>query len=246
MNGDVSAKKYVSMGLSLYDLPSLVTAAHELKAPLALIRQLALELEAGELSRADQNRLFQQMTLTSERALRLTTDLTKAQRLQDSLFEVEPLNPQQLCEEVAHELAPLYEAMGRSIYVVPRVKPLLVVANRELLRRIMLNFGDNALHYAVSDVPTELRAVSYNMGQKVRIGVRDFGPALAQNTWNLVRDELGVAAKSIHARPASSGLGLYIAAQFAEAMHGSIGATRHRDGATFFVTIDASTQLSLL
>ena len=30
------------------DSPSFTVAAHELKAPLALIRQLAIELEAGE------------------------------------------------------------------------------------------------------------------------------------------------------------------------------------------------------
>ena len=30
------------------DSPSFVVAAHELKAPLALIRQLAIELESGE------------------------------------------------------------------------------------------------------------------------------------------------------------------------------------------------------
>ncbi len=246
MNGDVSAQQNEVSGVFHYDLPSLVAAAHELKSPLSLIRQLALELETVDVSVEDKQRLLRQITLTSERALRLTTDLTKAQRLHGSLFELEPLNPQQLCEEVAHELMPLYAAKGREIRVAHRNKPLLVVANKELLRRIILNFGDNALHYGQSNEPIELRTSSRQMGQKVRIGVRDFGPALATDAWKRLRNELGKNAQSVHARPASSGLGLYIASQFAETMHGSIGATRHRDGATFHVTIDASTQLSLL
>lgn len=246
MNGEVGVQQNEVGGVSSYDLPALVAAAHELKAPLSLIRQLTLELESGAVSQDDQQRLLRQITLTSERALRLTTDLTKAQRLNDSLFELEPINPQQLCEEVAHELAPLYAARGRTIRVATRTKPLLVVANKELLRRIILSFGDNALHYAESDEPIELKASSYLSGQKVRIGVRDFGPALASDAWKRLRGELGKNAQLIHARPASSGLGLYIASQFAQSMHGSIGATRHRDGATFYVTIDASTQLTLL
>ena len=42
------------------------------------------------------------------------------------------------------------------------------------------------------------------------------------------------------------GLGLYIASQFAEAMHGKIGAIRHKDGATFYVELQASSQMTLL
>lgn len=246
MNGELGARQNEMGDISSYELPSLIAAAHELKAPLSLIRQLTLELESGIVTQANQERLLRQITLTSERALRLTTDLTKVQRLQDSLFELEPINPQQLCEEVVHELTPLYAAKGRTIRVASRTRPLLVVANKELLRRIMLNFGDNALHYAESDEPVELKASLHQSGQKVRIGVRDFGPALASDAWRRLKGELGKNAQSIHARPASSGLGLYVASRFAESMHGSVGATRHRDGATFYVTVDASTQLTLL
>ena len=226
-------------------LSFVVTAAHELKAPLALVRQLSLSLESG-VSIAEQERLLRQITLTSERALRLTTDLSRASRLEDSLFDVEPINPQQLCEEVAHELAPLYQAKGRSIHVANRHRQVLAVANRDLLRRILLNFGDNALHYAASDEPVELRASSYNSGGTIRIGVRDHGPALPRDAWRQLQSRLGAAQQPLHSRPQSSGLGLYVSHQFAQAMHGRIGAIRHRNGATFYIDIDASTQLSLL
>jgi len=221
-------------------------AAHELKGPLALVRQLSLGLEAGSLSEAEQRKILRQITLTSERALRLTTDLTRSSRLEDSLFELEPLNPQQICEEVAHELAPLYAAKGREIRVATHKRPMLAVANRDLLRRIVLNFGDNALHYGSPDAPVEIRAQSRGGGQNVRIGVRDYGPAVPIDVWNRLQATLGTQTQVLHARPQSSGLGLYVAGQFAGAMQGSIGATRHRDGATFYVDVNASMQLSLL
>lgn len=227
------------------ELPFLVTASHELKAPLALVRQLALALETEKLEE-EQARLVRQILLTSEQALRLTTDLSRSARLEDSLFELEPLNPYQICEEVAHEITPLYQAKDREIRVVSRYRPHLVVGNRELLRRIMLNFADNALHYADAATPVELRAASHQHKSHIRLSVRDYGPAVPVDLWRRLQKSLGTARQTLHARPQSSGLGLLVAGQFARAMHGSIGATRHRDGATFYVDIAASTQLSLL
>lgn len=228
------------------DSAFLIMAAHELKAPLALMRQLSLSLQHQTLSEQDKQHLFERMVLTSERALRLTTDLTRSSRLQDSLFDLEPLNPQQICEEVAHELSPLYAAKGRTIQVATRHRPLLAVANKDLLRRIMMNFGDNALHYSEPSRPVTLEAGLKENGSRVRIGVRDFGPAVPIDIWQRLQSSLGAEQQLLHSRPQSSGLGLYVAGQFAGAMRGRIGATRHRDGATFYVDIDASTQLSLL
>jgi signal transduction histidine kinase len=222
----------------------LVTAAHELKAPLALVRQLSLALEAGGVANADRERMVRQIILTSERALRLTSDLSRSSRLQDSLFELEPINPQQLCEEVVHELMPLYAARGKDIRVASRYRPLLAVANRDLLRRIMVNFADNALHYAADDAPVELRAGVH--GDWIRVGVRDYGPAVPADVWRRMHRTMGTDTQVLHERPQSSGLGLYVAGQFARAMQGRIGATRHRDGTTFFVDMNASTQLRLL
>lgn len=246
MKGRMGDSENKQDGSLFGDLSFVVAAAHELKAPLALVRQLSLALEADGISIRDRERMLRQIVLTSERALRLTTDLSRSSRLQDSLFDVEPLNPQQICEEVAHELIPLYSAKGREIRVASRHRSHLVVANRDLLRRIMLSFGDNALHYADSTIPVELRANSYENGAKIRLAVRDYGPAVPIDIWERLQAQLGTGTQTLHARPGSSGLGLYVAGQFALAMHGKIGATRHRDGATFYVDLNASTQLSLL
>lgn len=232
--------------LLLGDLSIAVTAAHELKAPLALIRQLSLALESGNIPTGEKERLFHQITLVSERALRLTTDLTRSARLEDSLFDLEPLNPQQLCEEVAHELTPLYRARGKAIQVSSRYRPILAVANRDLLRRILLNFADNALHYASNTTPVEIFALTKEFGSQIRLGVRDYGPQIPVDAWQIIERNLGTARQSLHVRPQSSGLGLFIAGQFARAMQGNVGATRHRNGATFYVDIAASRQLRLL
>lgn len=247
MKGSREQADIEELGQFLADSPHLIAAAHELKAPLALIRQLSLGLEAEGVESDETRRILEQISLTSQRALRLTTDLTRASRVDNtSLFELEPINPLHLCEEVVGELAPLYKARGREIRVARRQRSHLAVANRDLLRRILLNFGDNALNYAATKQPVELKVASLARGKKIRLSVRDYGPALSANVWRQLQVNLGRGPQSINARPQSSGLGLYIANQFADSMQAQVGAIRHRDGATFYVDMDSSLQLSLL
>lgn len=227
-------------------LSPTIAAAHELKAPLSLIRQLALSLDGVDSDSAEAKRLLRQIRLTSERALRLTTDLSRTARLDDSLFACEPISPAQICEDVAHELSPLYREKGREIIVQARQRPPLALGNRHLLRRILLNFADNALHYSEKDSPVILRMSSRTRGKTVRFGVRDYGPAVPIDLWLRLQRNLGKNTQTLHARPQSSGLGLYVAGRFADAMNGKIGATRHRDGSTFYVELGASSQLRLL
>lgn len=233
-------------GEGSYEVTPLIAAAHELKAPLALVRQLALRLEDPHLSKTERARLLHQTILTSERALRLTSNLTRSARLDGALFSLEPINPEQLCRDVATELLPLFEAYDRKVTVVSRKHPLLLVANRDLLRRILLGFSDNALHYSAPGSAVHMQIQAFKKAGVVRIGVRDYGPALSADMWKKLQKKLHTAPQSVHARPESSGLGLYIASQFAEAMNGTIGVVRHKDGATFYVELQASSQMSLL
>lgn len=237
----------VQSGLLIDSQDAFLAAAHELKAPLGLIRQLSLMLaEHDDLSAHEFERMITQITLTSERALRLTGDLTRSSR-QATLFPLEPINPQQLCEEVAHELSPLYKAHDKSIRVIERNRPPLLVGNRDLLRRILLNFGDNALYYTGDEQTVELRVSAYHTKNQVRIGVRDYGPAVPADTWRALAERLkSLAPQPIHARPQSSGLGLWAAGQFAMMMNSQIGAARHQDGASFYVDLPMSRQLQLL
>ncbi|MGH7218618.1 MAG: sensor histidine kinase, partial [Candidatus Microsaccharimonas sp.] len=173
----------MNTGDGRYEVTPLIAAAHELKAPLALVRQLALRLEDESLSAAERQRLLQQTILTSERALRLTSDLTKSARLDSALFSLEPVNPEQICRDIVSELAPLFDAYDKRVQVKSRKHPLLLVANRDLLRRILLGFSDNALHYSTPGTAVHLQITALKKAGVVRIGVRDYGPALSSDMW---------------------------------------------------------------
>ncbi len=226
-------------------LDTLVIAAHELKSPLAVMRQLALELQMGHLDTKTARTVARQIQLLSERSLRHSSDLTKYKQLQTTLFATSPVHAREVWRDVATEISPLYAAMGKSLALRSSVRAPLVVANYDLLRRILLNFVDNALHYSDADGVVELYTKLVDRKQYVRLAVRDRGPALPQGVWRAIYSD-AISMQPVHARPSSSGLGLRIACEFARSMNASVGATRHRDGATFYVDVPVSKQLSLL
>ena len=77
-------------------------AAHELKSPLVLMRQLALSMDLNDEKSIKFTR--DHMIQVSERALRQVNDLTKVSRLEDGLFELEPVSIRGVCDEVTNEL----------------------------------------------------------------------------------------------------------------------------------------------
>ena len=60
------------------EVDGILVAAHELKAPLAVLRQLALSFEGVG---ASDERIRDEMVSVSERAIRQVNDLTKVRRL---------------------------------------------------------------------------------------------------------------------------------------------------------------------
>lgn len=224
-------------------LSPLFMAAHELKSPLVLMRQLAFAALDDSISSDARKLALERLRLVSERSLRLTTDLTRTARLQDSFFDLEPINPSQLCDSIVREIKPLYDQYGRSIRLKSRPSRRLVLAHRELLAGVIYHFADNALHYGDDGSGVTLSLSSNSKTGRLRIAVRDKGPMMSLKEWRKIKAGLGAQPSS---RPQSSGLGLYVANQFAGAMNGEIGLTRHSDGLTFYIDLPVSEQLALL
>ena len=217
-----------------------MVAAHELKAPLAVLRQLALSLD-GMDSQGEQIR--SEMVSVSERAIKQVNDLAKIRRLEDGLFEMEPVSVRAVCDDVVHELAHLFKFNKRELFVKYSNRSRLVNANRDLLHSVVYNFLLNAMHYSGEETRSEL--IVKDERDQVKITIRDFGPALPMDVWRELKKGWVSKPTSIAMRPGSSGLGLYIASKFSRYMHAEVGAVRHRDGTSFYVKIPVSRQASL-
>ncbi len=223
------------------EVPSLVALAHELKAPLGLIRHLALTRDYYD----DEQRqaAFRRIELAAERSLRLVETLTMSYRSLE--LESEPINLSCLCQEVAHELAPLARETHQAIELQLPRQPLLAVGNRHLLSSVVFGLCDNAFFYGGPDQPVRLQAARQQ--NNARITVSDQGPGLSKTQLGDIAARLGKAPQAVSNRPGSSGLGLYIASQFARAMEGDFGVGQSKKGGqSFYIELPRSTQLSLV
>lgn len=222
------------------EVDGILVAAHELKAPLAVLRQLALSFDGIS---QENEQIRSEMISVSERAIKQVNDLAKVRRLEDGLFVMEPVSVRAICDDVANELRYLFNKDNRNISIKYSNRSPLVTANRELLHSVVYNFLLNALHYSSSDTYAELAIKDHQ--NRVKINVRDYGPSLPIDVWQEIRQGWINKPTSIAMRPGSSGLGLYIASKFAKYMHANIGAVRHRDGTSFYVELPISKQASL-
>ena len=216
---------------------SMLTMAHELKAPLSLMRQLTLNLDFAS-SKQDQLQIKHQLISLSEQSLSQVEDLLKALRLEDALFEMEPTNPRAICKQVLSSLPKSFQFSYRN-------QNKLVIAHPQLLYSVIYNFCINALHYS-DEKPCNISVQDCEKGDFVRISVRDYGPSVPTPIWRQIRHGQLKSPLRIGLRPGSSGIGLFIASRFTEKMQGNFGLIRHHNGTSFYVDLPVSKQMSML
>lgn len=222
------------------EVDGILVAAGELKEPLTVLRQLALSFD--EMNDEGEN-IRKKMVNVSDRAIRQVNDLMKLRQLEGGLFEMEPVAIRSVCDEVTKEIMYLFMSNRRELFIKYSNRTGLVMANRELLKSVVWNFLLNATHYSGEGMRAELLVSDYR--DKVRVVVRDYGPALPMDVWKEMKRGFINKPTSIAMRPGSSGLGLFIASRFSHFMNANVGAVRHRDGTSFFVELPKSLQARL-
>jgi signal transduction histidine kinase len=229
----------------------LAAAAHELKSPLALVQLIAQTLASSDLALTDQQRAqyLERLKFTSERMLRLVHQLAISYRLDSDQqlafqFQLEPISVGEICDNAAQEMLPLAREHHQHLQVSSRSCPHLVIANREILHDIVINLLDNAIRHNPDGGRVEMFA--HCRASQVRLTVQDQGQGVLPSEVGQLRRTLGTQPQPLSGRSATSGLGLYIVGQFAQAMGGSLGLGRSNYGASFFVDLMRSKQMSLL
>lgn len=232
-------------------LQALAAAAHELKTPLTVIAHIAAATETDlvHLTPIEQYRALRRIRLSAERSLRLVQGLTLGQRLSvDDLtaFGLEPLNALQLCEEAIDELQPFAQAQFQrlELHCTSRSRVPLVVGNRQLVHSILLNLLDNAIRHNPPEASVRMNVQRHH--GIVRLQVHDAGPGVTRKEWQRLAASVGNQLQPLGARPGSSGLGLYIAGQMAQALGGRLYLGRKPTGVCFCLDLLPSHQLSLL
>lgn len=201
----------------------LYSVAHELRAPLAVLRG-ALEIIASdyqELSSQDFDQLLRSAVRTGGRLEALMEDLLSAGSIQAGRLVVRPA-PVPLAQVVDFALELIGPQLdGRQQRVEQLIRPpdLQVLADRRYLRQVFSNLIGNASTY--SPAREVVRVSAETMNGRVMVAVRDHGPGIPFDEQEALFERF-YRLRPSHDEP-GIGLGLAIVKGIVEAHHGTIG-----------------------
>jgi signal transduction histidine kinase len=204
------------------------TVTHELKTPMSVIQSIGETMVRGRVSSPEQQREYAQLLVQETYRLRhLIDNLLAYARVTEvaDVFTFEPLQPEEVVEEVVHGFRKLLRDRGIEVHVsLPTALPA-VRADRTSIVFALDNLVDNAMRHAgATHIGLEAR-----LGENaVEFVVSDRGRGIPDEQLKRVQQPFvrgGVASRG-------SGLGLAIVRRIAAAHGGSFRLESRVDAGT--------------
>jgi len=197
--------------------------SHELRTPLAQIRLFSDLLDSGRLASPDQRtRSVRIIAEESRRLSWLVENILHFSRAQRGAGRVQP-NPvliAPLLREIVDAFAPL--AREKSVtFAVDADEGVLVRADPDAVRQVLLNLLDNAVKYGPEGQTVRVRAEL--RGVSLRIAVEDRGPGVPWEDRRAVWEPYRRLARDAEGATGGSGIGLAVVKDLAELHGGRVG-----------------------
>jgi PAS domain S-box-containing protein len=213
----------------------VATASHELRTPLAAVYGAAQTLRRHDfaLDETGRERFISLISDESERLSRIVNDILLANQLDaDRLdVEIEPFDPGELVERVV-EAARMHMQPGGAIDVEIPEASVIVEADREKARQVLVNLVENAIKYS----PDGGRIVAgVDPGEtSVRFFVSDQGMGIPEQELDRIFDKFYRLDPEMTRGIGGTGLGLYICSELVRRMGGRIWArSKKGEGSEF-------------
>lgn len=201
--------------------------AHEVRNPLGAI-QLYSGLLRKELQEADPALSLIEKIEAGIRAIDCVVQDTLA--LAPSRCRLDTLDVLELIDQACESCRPVLEAHGVRVVVRSPAGAALVRANRDGLRRVLVNIIANAAEVSPRGAAVEIGVACEN--DEVRVLVSDHGPGLPEDALDRIFDPFFTTKEH------GTGLGLTIAHRLVEAHGGRLTARNApHDGAQFEIVL---------
>ena len=227
----------------------MAIASHEMRTPLTVIRgnaELLLESIEPTPENAETVKFLTAIKKSSIRLLDILRDFIDAMHFEESDIKVktEAFDIVSLVRETVADLG--YIAKEKKLQMV-FAEPIgyipLVDADVDKTRQIIVNLVGNAIHYTErGGITVSIDAISEPNGRFVKVSVSDTGIGIAPENQAMLFQKFSTVQKAfLRTKEYGSGLGLYIAKIFAEAMGGAIKLEKSvpNEGSVFSVTLRA-------
>jgi len=158
----------------------IADAAHQMKTPLAGMRMQS-ELALRETDRDEIHRSLEQLSKSSESATRLVNQLLALARAENQTPEAQPLQLLELSElarEVVQDWVQLSFSHRIDLGFEQPGHPVMVMGNPLMLREMLGNLIDNALHYTPAGGSVTVRVRADAPAARAILEVEDTGPGI--------------------------------------------------------------------
>lgn len=223
----------------------IAMASHELRNPLAPIRNALSILQEPGLGPAESVEAREMIERQLRHLTRLVDDLLDVSRLSRGVIE---LREQQLelrpIVEAAREIAePLVHAKQQSLSVELPDEPIYLYGDPTRLTQVLANLLNNAAKYTGSGGRIWLRAAAE--GDQVVVRVRDTGIGLAPESLTRIFDAFEQVDTSVHTSHGGLGIGLALVRKLVQLHGGSVSASSpgRGQGSEFVVVLPRLTKM---
>jgi len=224
----------------------VANVSHELRTPVAVIRANAETLMAGAKDDpAIAGKLIEGLHRNSERLARILADLLDLSRLDAGQYrlEVSSVPVRSVTEQSLSAVEP--QAQKRNVEVTVDIPDAIVVkADAKALDQILVNLIDNGVKYTQPEGHVWVEA--RDVGDSVRIEVRDDGPGISDKHRARVFERFYRADPSRSREAGGTGLGLSIVKHLVESMGGEVGVEPNAPrGSIFWLQLPSATPTAI-
>jgi PAS domain S-box-containing protein len=206
----------------------LATLAHELRNPLAPIRNTLALLKMAGTDRAVIGQAQDMMERQVAHLVRLVDDLMDVSRIMRGKIDLKkaPVDLTTVVSRAAEIAGPMIDAQGHHLTISLPPEPLLIEGDEIRLAQVVANLLNNASKYA--DRPGRIWLTGRREGREVVLRVKDQGIGLAPEMLHQVFDLFVQVSRLGERAQGGLGIGLSLCKRLVELHGGTI--TAHSEG----------------
>ena len=220
---------------SLRRFVSLVS--HQLRTPMTQLRwSVEAMLNMHHLPR-DAKELLKSMNTVIVGETRLVEDLLNVSRIERGVFKINLslVSVDEILNLILSPLEPLRKEKKSTIDISNVEEKLSAYVDKEKFIEALRNLTDNALRYCPDESLITVSAIA-TKNNTVSFEIKDNGTGIPAS----VQREMFEVKTKLHGGAGSTGLGMYLAKRFIEAMQGTINYETSKKGTTFTIKVPSS------
>ena len=217
----------------------LKMVSHELKTPVTSIKGYVQFL--SKLLSKEQEELLHTLPLRSSlmridsqigRLTRLITELLDLSRIEESKLELQ-MESFNLCDLVNEVAEDVHFSSPKYHIIVSGEKQVLVLADRDRIGQVIINFITNAIKYSPSNNTIEVKVQKVSESN-VSVNVKDYGIGIDKQDQEKIFERFYRVEGKSEQRFGGFGIGLYVAAEIIKRHGGSVSVESEKGKGSVF------------